>query len=130
MAQIRIRIIFEGHFIPIFKYSNIRAHHCCTRWRRHTDGHGDSQTNLAQRGRFGENPKRSTFFLRMVFLSQHYHHRNAIIPSLSIFLLPFISWVPPSPPPTTPCSFLLLLQFLLCLYPDGLLRPQTFYIHY
>ena len=27
MAQIRIRIIFEGHFIRIFKYSNIRAHH-------------------------------------------------------------------------------------------------------
>ena len=27
MARIQIRIIFEGHFIQIFKYSNIRAHH-------------------------------------------------------------------------------------------------------
>ena len=27
MARIRIRIIFEGHFIRIFEYSNIRAHH-------------------------------------------------------------------------------------------------------
>ena len=24
----QIRIIFESHFIQIFKYSNIRAHHC------------------------------------------------------------------------------------------------------
>ena len=28
MARIQIRIIFEGHFIRIFEYSNIRAHHC------------------------------------------------------------------------------------------------------
>ena len=28
MARIRIRIIFEGHFIQIFEYSNICAHHC------------------------------------------------------------------------------------------------------
>ena len=28
MAQIRIRILFEGHFIGIFKCSNICAHHC------------------------------------------------------------------------------------------------------
>ena len=28
MARIRIRIIFEGHFIRIFEYSNFRAHHC------------------------------------------------------------------------------------------------------
>ena len=27
MAQIQIRIIFEGHFIRIFEYSNICAHH-------------------------------------------------------------------------------------------------------
>ena len=27
MAQIRIQIIFEGHFIRIFEYLNIRAHH-------------------------------------------------------------------------------------------------------
>ena len=31
MAQIRIQIIFEDHFIWIFEYSNIRAHH----WRFH-----------------------------------------------------------------------------------------------
>ena len=30
MARIRIRIIFEGHFIRIFEYSNIRAHHWAT----------------------------------------------------------------------------------------------------
>ena len=28
MSRIRIRIIFEGHFIRIFEYSNIHAHHC------------------------------------------------------------------------------------------------------
>ena len=28
MARIRIRIIFEGHFVWIFKYLNIHAHHC------------------------------------------------------------------------------------------------------
>ena len=28
MARIQIRIIFEGHFIRIFEYLNIRAHHC------------------------------------------------------------------------------------------------------
>ena len=28
MARIQIRKIFEGHFIRIFEYSNIRAHHC------------------------------------------------------------------------------------------------------
>ena len=28
MAQIRIWIIFEGHFIKIFEYSNIRTHQC------------------------------------------------------------------------------------------------------
>ena len=27
----------------------------CTRWRTHTDGHGDFMTNSAQRGRVGEN---------------------------------------------------------------------------
>ena len=27
MARIRIRIIFEGHFVRIFEYSNICAHH-------------------------------------------------------------------------------------------------------
>ena len=28
MARIQIRIIFQGHFIRILQYSNIRAHHC------------------------------------------------------------------------------------------------------
>ena len=27
IARIQIQIIFEGHFIPLFKYSNILAHH-------------------------------------------------------------------------------------------------------
>ena len=30
MARIRIQIIFKGHFIWIFEYSNIWAHHCLT----------------------------------------------------------------------------------------------------
>ena len=30
MARIRIRIIFEDHFIRIFEYLNIRAHHWVT----------------------------------------------------------------------------------------------------
>ena len=34
MAQIQIRIIFEGHFIQICEYSNIRANHCCGRRRK------------------------------------------------------------------------------------------------
>ena len=29
----------------------------CTRWRKHTDGHGDSMTNSAQWGRVDENIK-------------------------------------------------------------------------
>ena len=28
MARIQIQIIFDGHFIQIFEYSNICAHHC------------------------------------------------------------------------------------------------------
>ena len=30
MARIQIQIIFEGHFIRVFKYSNICAHHWCS----------------------------------------------------------------------------------------------------
>ena len=52
----RIQIIFEGHFILIFKYLNIHAHHCCCaqtqsgpKWIQTQNGRSQNPKNLAYR---------------------------------------------------------------------------------
>ena len=48
MARIRIRIIFESHFIQIFKYTNIHAHHWVDQlWTRALDKGRLLQPSLA-----------------------------------------------------------------------------------